>query len=97
MDDSIVDEIKLISWVVVCATAFWYILVIVQLRNVFDLQTSPKIYAARYLFIKKGPFIFPSAIKCTIDFSSHPVTDDNTIKLDQIVNCWDFKVIAIGA
>ena len=45
MDDSLVDEIKLISWVVVCVTAFWCILVISKLHNAFDLQLAPKIYA----------------------------------------------------
>ena len=97
MDNIHVDETKIIIWVVVCVTVFWYILVIVQIHNTFDLQPASNIYADWYLFIKTRPVIFPSDIQCAIASSYHPVTDDNTIKLDQLVNCWDFKVIAVGA
>ena len=45
MDDSILDEIKLIRWVVVCVTAFWCILVITQLYKTFDLLPAPKLYS----------------------------------------------------
>ena len=82
MDDSILDEIKLIRWVVVCVTAFWCILVIAQLHNVFDLQPAPNIYAVWYFLIKIRPFISPPAIKCTIASYYHPVTDNNIMKLD---------------
>ena len=97
MDNSLVDEIKLISWVVVCVTTLWCILVIAQLDNAFGLQPAPTIYAVRDLFIKIRPVTLSSAIQCTISSSSHPVTDDNTIKIDQLVNCWDFKVMDVGA
>ena len=97
MDDIHVDETKLIIWVVVCVTAFRCILVIIQLHNAFDLQTKSNIYADRYLFIKTRTVIFTSTIQCAIASSYHPVTDDNTIKLDQLVNCSYFKVIAVGA
>ena len=97
MDNSLVYEIKLISWVVVCVTKFWCNLVIEQLDNVFDLQPAPKIYAVRYLCIKIRHVIFPTVIQCTITSFSHPVTDDKTIKLDQLVNFWDFKIMAVEA
>ena len=47
MEYSLVDEIKLIIWVVVCVAAFWCILVISQLHNTFDLQPGLKIYAVQ--------------------------------------------------
>ena len=97
MDDSLVDKIKLIIWVVVCFTVFRCILVIAQLDNVFDLKPAPNIYAVRDLFIKIRLVVLPHAIQCTIASSSHPITDNNTIKLYQIANFWDFKVMDVGA
>ena len=97
MDGSIVEKIKFMSLVVVCVTAFLCILVIAQLDNAFDLQPEPESYSVQYLFIKTRPVIFSSEIKCTTTSSSHPVTDDNIIKLDQLVNCWEFTVTAAGS
>ena len=97
MDDSLVDKIKLISWVMVCVAAFQCILVIAQLDDAFDLQPAPNIYAVWYFIIKIRPIILPSAIQFTIASSYHPITDNNTIKLDQLVNFWDFKVMDLGA